>query len=457
MNTFVAILSGVVALALGLAGNFDLLNFNRINTCGTNQVSENYVVVFHPHISNCTHSMLELKNVTDFEHTHVYCHAIKGIATSLTPDQKASILKHSDVATIEPEIKLKIQPIIDYDVIWNANYSLESSVPVKIAAVRTPTSTQKVDPSMPRIGANLNYAKIGATGLPNVDVFVLDTGITHPDINVVERLSFISGATAIVNDDNGHGTHVAGIIGAKNNNVYTVGVAPNVRIHSLKIIDASGSGTSLSLLAALDHVMVQRSSPAFAGKGMVVSLSLGGDVGTTDLNYMDIAIQNGIAAGIVFCIAAGNSAVDVQNSSPAHVPEAITVGAYDDTYGIGYGYDYLASFSNYGSIIDIQAPGVNILSTYSTLKTASGLATLSGTSMATPFVTGTVALYLNSHPTASPAAVLAALKSEAAAAAATPNGKTDYTGATDHINRRIDVSGIPTTTDLSIWAGSATA
>ena len=457
MNTFVAILSGVAALVLGIAGNFDLLNFTDSNTCSFQYPPENYIVTFQPHVVNCSHTLLQLKNVTDFDHTFTYGHAIKGVAGLLTREQKALLLKHGDVASIEPDFKVRILPIVDWDVQWNANYSLESSVPAKIAALATSTTTQKVDVSMVRIGATLNYAKLASTGLPNVDVYVLDTGVTHPDINLVESLSFISGATTVVGDDNGHGTHVAGIIGAKDNKVYTVGVAPNVRIHSLKVMDASGAGSSASVIAAIDHIMVQRRSTAFNGKGMVVSLSLGGDVGTSSLNSMDLAIQNAISAGIVFCIAAGNSGVDAINSSPAHVPSAITVAAYDDSYGSRYGYDYIASFSNYGSIVDIEAPGVNILSTYSTLKTASGLATLSGTSMATPFVAGTVALYLNSHPTASPATVITALRNEATTEATVSNGKTDYTGATDHVNRRIDVSGsTASTTDLSVYAGIAT-
>ena len=220
-----------------------------------------------------------------------------------------------------------------------------------------------------------------------IDVYVIDTGVSHPDINVVEKISYVSYES--VEDLNGHGTHVAGTIGAINNTNYVIGVAPNVRIHSLKVLDAQGSGYSSSVISALNLIRARKlASPSTP---IIANMSLGGYTGSTGYNALDNAVNACVKAGVICCVAAGNSSSNANTYSPAHVADAITVGAYDINNTFAY-------FSNYGPLVDIHAPGVNILSTYK----GNSLVSMSGTSMATPHVSGVVAYYLSKNPKTTP-------------------------------------------------------
>jgi subtilisin family serine protease len=234
----------------------------------------------------------------------------------------------------------------------------------------------------------------GTGTVSNVEVYVIDTGIdtSHPDLNVVGGINYSSGGSTNYKDGNGHGTHVAGTIAAKDNAAYVVGVAPGAPLYAVRVLGNGGSGTTSGVISGVNWVT---SRTARSGHlPMVANMSLGGSVSAS----LDQAVANSIAAGVTYCIAAGNENKDASTSSPARVPTAITVGAIDQSGA-------KASFSNFGSLVDIQAPGVNILSTYK----GSSTATLSGTSMATPHVTGSAALYLSTHPTATPAMVRNAL------------------------------------------------
>src|SRR6185369_4146036 len=144
------------------------------------------------------------------------------------------------------------------------------------------------------------------------------------------------------NDCNGHGTHVAGTIGGA-----TYGVAKGVTIHAVRVLDCNGNGTTSGVIAGVDWVTSNRSNPA------VANMSLGGGVQTS----LDTAVRNSVNSGIVYTIAAGNSNVDANNASPARVVEALTVGATDSS-------DTRASFSNYGAVVDLFAPGVDVLSAW---------------------------------------------------------------------------------------------
>jgi subtilisin family serine protease len=191
------------------------------------------------------------------------------------------------------------------------------------------------------------------------------------------------------NDDNGHGTHVAGIAAAKDNGIGVVGVAPGARLWAVKVLDRNGSGFLSGVIKGVDHVT------ANAGAIEVANMSLGGG----NSQALNDAIKNSVAKGVVYVVAAGNSGIDASNTSPANSPDVLAVSAIVDTDGkcgklgpsTSYGGDdTFASFSNYGSMVDIAAPGVNILSTYK----GKTYATMSGTSMASPHVAGAVALYL---------------------------------------------------------------
>ena len=189
----------------------------------------------------------------------------------------------------------------------------------------------------------------------------------------------------------GHATHVAGTIGGT-----TYGIAKSVSIISVRVLDCTGSGSFGQVIAGIDWVTADhnaRHTPA------VANMSLGG----ASYPPVDDAVQNSIDAGVTYAIAAGNSNADACTFSPAESPNALTVAASDSS-------DNRASFSNFGTCVDLFAPGVSINSDWDTSNSAT--ATLSGTSMATPHVAGTVALYLGQNPSATPAQVAAGTPGE---------------------------------------------
>ncbi|MER5513016.1 S8 family peptidase [Streptomyces sp. NPDC002766] len=221
-----------------------------------------------------------------------------------------------------------------------------------------------------------------------VTVYVIDTGIriTHKDFG--GRASYgwdFVGNDRTASDGNGHGTHVAGTIAGT-----TYGVAKKAKLVAVRVLDNSGTGTTSQVIAGIDWVT------RHAGKPAVANLSLG----TAHNAQLDAAVRNSIASGVTYAVAAGNDGLPADLYSPADVREAITVGATDRA-------DARAGFSDYGSAVDLFAPGVSITSAWGTSDTAK--ATFSGTSMATPHVTGAAALYLAGHPKATPAQVARAL------------------------------------------------
>ncbi|KAA9162345.1 S8 family peptidase [Amycolatopsis acidicola] len=227
-----------------------------------------------------------------------------------------------------------------------------------------------------------------STTASNVHAYIIDTGInlTHTDFGGRAK----SGYDFVDNDSNatdcnGHGTHVAGTVGGS-----TYGLAKGVQLTAVRVLDCSGSGSYAGVIAGIDWVAQNAVKPA------VANMSLGGSASTS----VDNAVKSAIAAGVTFAVAGGNESTSACNSSPARTAEAITVGATTST-------DARASYSNYGSCLDIFAPGSSIKSDWIGSTTATN--TISGTSMATPHVTGAAALYLATHTTATPATVRNAL------------------------------------------------
>lgn len=221
-----------------------------------------------------------------------------------------------------------------------------------------------------------------------VDVFVLDTGIdaTHTQFtgNVGTGRSFAGGSTA---DSQGHGTHCAGTIAGSD-----VGVAPGATVIPVKVLSDSGSGSWSWFINALNYLIGEKESRGSGGRPMVASASLGGGYYQTANDAVNAAVD----AGITVVVASGNSARDASRYSPASAEKAITVSALTQSEGA-------ASFSNYGSSVNIWAPGVNVLSARA--NTGSGLIQYSGTSMACPHVAGVVALLLETNPSWTPAQV----------------------------------------------------
>ena len=224
-----------------------------------------------------------------------------------------------------------------------------------------------------------------------VHAYVIDTGIRATHVEFAGRVGagydVIDGGAP--DDCHSHGTHVAGTIGGR-----TYGVAKNVTLHGVRVLDCQGSGTDSGVIAGIDWVTANHIKPA------VANMSLGGGASPA----LDLALRNSVAAGVVHVVAAGNENTNACYGSPAREPLAITVGATGST-------DQRASFSNYGSCLDLFAPGVSIPSSVSTSDTA--VADYSGTSMASPHVAGAAALYLARFPSASPAEVAYAMTNEA--------------------------------------------
>lgn len=228
----------------------------------------------------------------------------------------------------------------------------------------------------------------------NVTAYVIDTGIDAAHSDFGGRASV--GTDTVGDGQNGvdchgHGSHVGGTIAGA-----TWGLAKEAKVVGVRVLDCAGSGTTESVVAGIDWVAANATKPA------VANMSLGGPVDEA----LDAAVKRATDAGVTFAVAAGNSNADACTASPAREPSAITAGATDNA-------DTRASFSNYGSCVDVFAPGVDIESVEA--GSGSGSTTMSGTSMASPHVAGAAVLYLNDNPDATPADVAAALTGKATA------------------------------------------
>jgi subtilisin family serine protease len=303
----------------------------------------------------------------------VYRYAIQGFAAIVPPGRLAALQRDPRVAYVEP------------NQVWT------------IQAQTTPTGISRTFAA--------SNSKITINGVDDrridVDVAVIDTGISaHPDLNVAQRVNcvnaffFIARCVSGGTDGNGHGTHVAGTIGALDNGVGVVGMAPGARLWSVRVLNDQGSGYTNQIIAGIDYVRANAASIE------VANMSLGCECTSAAQNT---AITNLVNAGVVVVVAAGNSHKDASTFSPANHPDVITVSALADFNGQPGGGaaptcrtdqdDTLADFSNFGSQVEIAAPGVCIYSTWLN----GGYNTISGTSMASPHVAGAAALLASMH------------------------------------------------------------
>ena len=258
----------------------------------------------------------------------------------------------------------------------------------------------------------------------NVRAYIIDTGIrtTHTDFG--GRAVWGTNTTGDGNntDCHGHGTHVAGTVGGA-----SYGLAKSVALTAVKVLNCAGSGTSAGVIAGIDWVTGNHA----AGQPAVANMSLGGGIDTA----LDSAVANSIADGITYAVAAGNSNANACNSSPARAPAAITVGATTIT-------DARASFSNFGTCLDLFAPGNNITSAWNSSDTATN--TISGTSMASPHAAGAAALVVSANPSWTPQQVRDFLVNNAT------NGVVANPGTGSPNKLLFVVNGTPPANDFSI-------
>ncbi|MFM7838405.1 MAG: S8 family serine peptidase, partial [Chitinophagaceae bacterium] len=328
-------------------------------------IPDAYLVIFRDDVKEVDQQVKQMSQALGIQAKFIYKHVVKGFAATLPAQALSALQKNPLVKYIEPDQVMKL------------------------SATQSPATwgIDRVDQQALPLSGSYTYTSDGST----VDAYVFDTGIwlTHDQFGgrAVAGYDAFGGNTV---DQNGHGTHVSGTIGGS---IY--GLAKNIRLIAVRVLDASGSGSTSGVVAGLDWAANDHSSKLAVG-----NMSLGGGASST----LDNAVRNCVADGIVMCVAAGNSSADASNYSPARVAEAITVGATTSSDGF-------ASFSNYGSIVDILAPGVSITSSW--YGSNSSTNTISGTSMATPHVCGVAALYLEANTGATPADVSLGLKGAA--------------------------------------------
>jgi len=321
------------------------------------------------------------------EVSHVYRSALKGYA---------AVIPAARIDDVRNDAR------VDY---------LSADRDVSLAAQTLPTGINRID------GELSSTVSGNGSGSVSVDVAVIDTGIDldHPDLNVVGGRNCSTGRS--FDDGNGHGSHVAGTIAAKDDTQGVVGVAPGARLYAVRVLNNAGSGSFSSVVCGVDWVTANASTIEVANMslGGTGSEPRGGGCSTGDA--LHDAICTSVAAGVTYAVAAGNESDNAANHVPAAYDEVITVSALADFDGRPGGLgaptcrsdvdDTFADFSNFGSDIDLIAPGVCILSTYK----RGGYATISGTSMASPHTAGAAALYKANNPGASPAQVKTALRS----------------------------------------------
>jgi len=293
-------------------------------------------------------------------------HAVKGLVVEMTPEEAELLSADPGVALVEEDGIMSIDAIQT-----GATWGLD-----------------RIDQANLPLSGSYSYNAEGA----GVTAYIIDTGIraSHGEFEgrAAVGADFSAGTQTGV-DCHGHGTHVAGTLGGK-----TYGVAKRASLVAVRVFGCDGSGPISGIIAGVDWVTANRRLPA------VVNMSLGGSASTA----LDAAITNSIASGLTYAVSAGNANANACNYSPSRVSSALTVGATTSS-------DVRASYSNWGSCLDLFAPGSAVVSSWASSDTATN--TLNGTSMAAPHVAGVAALYLSADPALTPQQVASRLVADA--------------------------------------------
>ena len=338
------------------------------STKSIDHISENnnYIIVLKDEIdwSDIDFESDKLEKLISSHRSKTFKFALKGFTIKLTSKDLKEVRK-------DPNVKY-----VEQDQLMNVSFTQFTA----------PWGLDRIDQQSIPLNGSYTYETTGST----VDAYIFDTGIRtdHNEFKSRIRTGYNAiSPDSIPEDDNGHGTHVAGVIGGTR-----YGVAKGINLIPVKVLDQYGTGSFSQIIAGIDWAIANHTTRPAVG-----NVSISGELSVS----LDEALKRAIADGIVVTVAAGNNAEPARNASPGRVNEAITVGSVTNS-------DEWSSFSNFGPEIDIIAPGTNITSAWHT--GSNDINTISGTSMATPHVAGVVALYLEKFPKSTPEEVQAGLK-----------------------------------------------